>query len=274
MGPRRILLAAAVAATTGCSLLVSTSGLTSDGSPPPSQADAAEGGTTDGPPPAIEAGTPDAPADVDAGPPSPCKGTHAFCDDFDRTNAPESGWSSTSVTPGVATMSIVDDRAVSAPRALFTKLPRREPAGAVQYAVLEKTLSGSFSKAIISWDMFVVRPAFQNGDINVGVGCFSGRVDNTRGYGCMSIGADYASLMGATIGPFPWDRWVHMELTMPADGAPSVRVDNGTTETGNYEIEASVGSPELRIDLGLHGYNRPAPAFTVYYDNLVVDVLP
>ena len=250
---------------------MSTSGLTSDG-PTPSPPDAAESAAPDAPPPAVDGGK-DAPVDVDAGPPSPCKGTPAFCDDFDRTNAVHSGWTNFSLSDGAGVaLSIVGDRAVSSPSALLTKLPRREASGPAQCAVLDKTVGGSCSRAAVSWDMYVVRPTFVSGDINVGVGCFSGRAGNVRGSGCMSIGPDYVSALGATLAQLAWDRWVHFEVTMPADAVPQIRVDKGETVTGAYEIEASAGDPEVRIALGLHGYNKPAPAFTVYYDNFVVDV--
>jgi hypothetical protein len=266
---RWLVILATLASSTGCTLLVSTSGLVGD-APAPGP-DASDAPPADSPP--VEAST-DAAIDVaEAGPKSPCAASHVFCDDFDRTNAPASGWTGQDVSPK-GMLSLSPTRAVSAPSALFTKLPRRNPADVTEAATLSQVILKSFTKITIAYDMFIEKPDFTDGDINVGVGCFSARYNNTRGATCMSVGADYTGVFNTQLGPWPWDAWVHVVLTMPTEGSPSATITStgGTrTATGNYEIEVAVGEPDIRMELGLQSYNKPAPGFTAYYDNVVID---
>lgn len=267
---RRWLVILATLASTGCTLLVSTSGLVGDGPVP--GPDASDAPSTDSPP--VEAST-DSPVDVlaDAGPKSPCAASHLFCDDFDRTNAAASGWTRSDVS-AKGTLSLSPTRAVTAPYALFTQLPRRNPTDVTESATLTQIIQRSFTKITIAYDTFIERPDFSDGDINVGVGCFNARYNNTRGATCISVGADYSGVFQTQLGPWPWDRWVHVELSMPVEGVPSATITStaGTkTVTGSYEISVDVGEPDIRVELGLQSYNKPAPGFTAYYDNVVID---
>lgn len=264
----------AFAASTGCSLLVSTSGLTSDGTSPPSP-----DGATDAIATSDVVSTPDAPeasvdgggADGEGGLVSPCASTHLFCDDFDRTNAPVSGWSFDTVTAG-ASLAISPSRAVTLPGALMAKAPRRASSDAIHYATLSKYITRSaFTKAVISWDMYAEKPTFETNDINVGVACFGVRANNMRGRSCMSLGPDYTTVLSTNLGPWKWDRWVHVELTLPTAGAPSIRLDDGAPTTGTYEVDVLVAEPEIGLELGTLSYNKPAPPLTVYNDNVVID---
>jgi hypothetical protein len=257
----------------GCSFLVSTSGLASGDR---TSADAATDGSDDG----LDAGmdaTKDGPGDAPAAPDSAARfcgaaGT-AFCDDFDRNGAPKDGWSEQEVSLG-SSLAFSTVRAVSGPTSLLAMNPAR-PASATDatYAVLGRDLAVTAARMVVVFDVYVVRPAFQTTDVNMGIACLGLRTAGVRDHLCISVGADYVGFAGTNGTALTFDAWVHVEATVDHSGTPIATVKIGKdVYTGLPDRTNETTRPDLVfLDLGLHGYNEPAPAFTVFYDNVTID---
>ena len=258
----------AVLAATGCTLLVSTENLAGTGEP--TEAGAVDGSSAGAD---AEAGRiePDAspPArDAEAG--SPCTGSvHAFCDDFDRASPPATGWTFGRVDPG-SELSLREDRSRSAPKALFARNARRPAsAGVATYATVNKNILGPWRRFVAEFDMYLVAPMWMAGDINAGVVCFGFRSSSDGKEACVSINEASITAGGVTGPAFPLDAWVHVTLDVsPAGGSVTI----GAASTAFvFAPGTPSGETSAYIEIGILGYNQPAPEYQAYYDNLTFD---
>lgn len=265
----------------GCSLLVSTNGLsdgdtaTPDGGP----------GIGDGPAAidsASEAAAPDAGPDArDAA--SPCRSKHLFCDDFDTGDSKPIGrWDSLIENAGPI---ILDTSMfVSPPRALHVTMP---PGAGVRASKLRKTLSPTSPKSTLDVDLFVTGPtggSFVEVD-PIGITLSPAPSGFTKHgiaiaiYPTKTVLQYYASppADGGTTttveSPFtlPTSRWVHLTITVdytPAiplvaiaiDGMPSTRITPGGT-----------APTSLGLEVGVIYTSAANTDFAVVTDNVVVD---
>ena len=109
----RGLAVTSLALVAACSLLVSTGDLAREGAAPVLDGASNDESSADG----------SAPADGDAAqaPPSPCASAHVFCDDFDDGGLDlASRWND--ITADKGTLALSSERAVTAPRALRTRV--------------------------------------------------------------------------------------------------------------------------------------------------------
>lgn len=247
------------------------SGLT----PPPnasSDGGALQDAFTDG---AVESSSgSDAAAPADVSVTAPCAGGHAFCVDFDQsTDVLGGAWDAQRVdTNGQATVSSA--RALSLPNALELRMDRRSSTAPDAYAVVEKTFGGKLRRMLLEYDMYFEPTTWQAGDINSGflVISFAGTNQDVT----FSIGEDYFGMQspGGTSsgnGAFPFGEWVHVRVDVdPVGGRLSASIGKGQL-TKTWQGRSPDSGTGMFLSLGISGYNKPAPAFHVFYDNVVVD---
>jgi hypothetical protein len=155
-----MLVAMAVGAAAGCSLLVDTSGFSGGAT-----ADGADDAEADGAGADAGAGTPPGDAAADApmeAAPGVCDAT--FCDDFDQ--GPLGGkWDALNVS-SEATPALTSN-AVSPPAAFEVDLPARTSGGTERFAYLAKTLPTTARTLDCRFRLNVVVPPPGNGDVGL-----------------------------------------------------------------------------------------------------------
>jgi hypothetical protein len=263
--------ALALALAAGCSLIVSTSGL-SDGD------DTAGDAATEVSTSPADAGPGDAPPDVrtEAGSETSvpfCKqAAHAFCDDFERQGPVAGGWTGMDVFSGGASLTLSNERAVSLPTSLRASHPARV-AGAVgtTYAILERHTELTAQRVTIAFDIYVPKPAFQAGESTMGIACFGIRKGGSYDSVCISLAADYVAFAGSSGDPITFDAWVHVSASIDHGGMATATI-GASQRSGPPTRQGQPATPD-RIDLsiGLHAYNDPVSAFTAFYDNVTID---
>lgn len=254
---RRSLAGFAVGALAGCGFLVDTGGLAGEGAAQDAGSDART----------VEPAT-DAAAPPDAAAGRFCdRAPHAFCADFDG-DALREGWTSDSEEVG-GTLSLVNPTATHPSRALLAKMPRRETAKG--YASLGKTLDIAWRRVVMSFDVYVERPAFLAGDSNAGLICFAFYAGSEADGTCMSVASEYVGF-GVDKPPLRYDSWLHATFDVdPIAKIARAEVD-GVVFEGPVSVPASGGAQRIEIQLGVLGYNVPAPAFAATYDDITIDL--
>jgi hypothetical protein len=263
----RRLLGVGLVACTSCSLLTDLNGYSGGASP------VAEGGA-DAPGAAPDADAPDAPdASADAGP-FCVPGAHAFCADFD-TGDLLAGWTRPNVD-AIGAVTLATDRSVSPARSMLATLSRRSSNAPSQYALLEEELAG-FHRTRVEFDFYPKAPSWQNGDVNSGIFVLYFYSPAIAGGGdgvALSMGRDYTTLgaLGTSLDgtPLPTDQWLHARVDV--DPAGSIDATFGPVHfNGTFAALPQGPSSVTSLQLGISGYNQPAPEFRVYYDNVTVD---
>jgi hypothetical protein len=262
--------AAFVALLQACSFLVSTSSLTSD------TADATDTGeasvVVDG---SDEGIAPD--AGKDGGERFCLREKHDFCEDFDGPDASAAGsddWRTGADPPAMVTIST--EQSASAPAALAATTPRLPADAGKPYASMFREFSGPWRRTVFQYDVFVVRPLWQSGDVNFGSFCMALRSDGQSNGPCMSFGEAYSNvgLDGeyANGNAMQTGRWVHVKVDLDPSG--NLEVDLGeqvmTLQFVPYHPNAN---PRTGFEVGILAYNAPVPDFHVYVDNVTVDFL-
>lgn len=264
---------------TACSLFTDLSGLSSNvvivngegGSP------TIEGGTAGG-----EAGAGDGGArDGDAGDgstlpgASPCTdGAHSLCVDFEDPSALADFQSDVG---DVGSIAVSTGRATSGTHALRAELPRHATSDPAQHVVVRyRDIPHPWTHLTAEFSMFIEDTAWEGGDVNLALALVQMK----------SQGADYdaflwiqptSSQLGATSTgyrggpPIPTNEWMRVRLEMDPQGRVKGRFGATQLEDVVFTASAPGDQPSLVVGLGLFGFNHPAPAVVVYYDDLTID---
>jgi hypothetical protein len=269
---RRALMSGLAAALGACSVLEDFSGLsggeqatvTGDARADTSIVDG--GGTTDGT---------TRPPDGEAGPAAFCQpGAHAFCSDFDKGTLLDVWTEKREEFGGRVELSTA--RSLSPSGSLFTTLPRRGDINTTYYSFIRKEFPGNWRRMVASFDVYVENQVWQVGDVNSGIASFGFVAQNVQVYGAISLGRDYVSIgfsdhPGKNGKALPRDAWVHFACEV--DPATLVRcvIDGETLDIPITNPATPGAAQRMAFDLGIAGYNDPAPEYRVHYDNVTVD---
>jgi hypothetical protein len=233
------------------------------------------GGTKDAG--ASDAAVTDAAADAPSDAPSGdggrfCAGSnHAFCADFDE-GAVDDGWDGKQIDLG----SIVASTAqrVSSPNAALITMPRRSDVSPLAYATLYKKWPG-FVHVVVDFDAFIVAPAWQNGDINSGVFTMAFTSSTANEDLNVSVGRTYTTVgnpgADANGAELPTDRWIHFHFDVDPAKSMIATIDGKPFNSTWPALVPGTGRSTV-VTIGVSGYNRPAPEYKVYYDDLTVDL--
>ena len=199
--------------------------------------------------------------------------THTFCADFDEGSA-TAGWSSTQVDPDGA-LSLSTSTFTSSPASLRATMARRSSSSPGEYATVDEKVTG-WPHVVVDFDVYLEPPSFQNGDINSGImslSYFSGSVNASA---TISVGASYITVgtLGAPINgtPMPTSTWLHVHFDVDPQGTFDAKIGAQTFHQTFAALTPGT-SPVLFLELGVLGFNQPAPAYAVQYDNVTMDVL-
>ncbi|HSO37342.1 MAG TPA: hypothetical protein VLT33_32670 [Labilithrix sp.] len=249
-----------------CTLVTNLDGLAGD--PPVAPETGTEGSTGDtGGPDVVTADAVD--SAPDAG--SFCTAGHTFCADFDE-GALSLGWTRQHVDAKAAIE--LSTAHFTSPTSSFHASVERRAANDLENALLGKELTGSWRRLVVAFDVLIEGPAWQSGDSNAAFLAvyFDGTGPTNEIY--FPVGNGYAQVTGPgmniPIDAPPVDRFFHVRLDIEPGVGVSVEV-NGKAYQGTPS--AFVGGPGLKtvINLGITGYNAPVPAFSAFYDNVVID---
>lgn len=234
-------------------------------------------------------GAPDAvpAADADAGlrdadaPPRFCQADTgaAFCSDFEEGGYLD-GWTLEEVGSRGA-IQLASDRASSGKRSVKLTLARRE--SEVETVSLVHVTLGSWRSALVRANVYLVAPAWKVGDVNAGI---LGLLYGSQGAAFdtyVSVGELYTAFGSASVNsppnaaPFPTGRWTPVEILLRlvgATGTASYKVDGSPTGSTTFPVPAPGPNPKTALLLGVHGFNKPCPAFEVYYDDVTITLDP
>ncbi|MFO0667124.1 MAG: hypothetical protein U0174_24440 [Polyangiaceae bacterium] len=211
--------------------------------------------------------------DVNGRPGSPCSTPHDFCDDFDSSDNPIAKWTDQTVDAKGSINTTAN--AQSSPRAVEMHMARRSADNPDAYAIISKRFDG-WRPMRVEYDMFLKQPSWQPDDVNAGFFHvdFVGTSPTTRDI-TISVGSNYKSVGGSVQvpghSPLPTDTWVHFRFDIdPLKGRVAALVGNDEV-TGTWSAFAVPSSASTVVSIGVLGYNEPAPAFDVIYDNVTVD---
>ena len=272
-------IACGAAGATGCLYLVDLNGLSGGETTPAdgSLGDGALGGDTNaivdaasGADARSDAATADAAVEA-----SPCTASHAFCADFDHGGV-SLGWTTTTNdTPGTLAL---DDLALSAPHAMRTMRPQ-PTVGAV--TLFQKQLVMGWRRVILQADIYLSAPAWQPGDVNIGLmevsfdsdTVHSGTlyfIDPVHAEGTIEHLPDTAERYLPVDAPSP-ARWVHMLVDFDPAGHVHYEVD-GVSFDRTFAAVTPGPNPAIYVGVGALQYNMPAPAVDVRFDNVFADM--
>lgn len=216
----------------------------------------------------------EAEAGVEASVPFCTQSSHTFCADFDEGDV-LLGWSSNQVdTDG--TLGLSTSNALSSPAAAHMTMARRGSSAPTENATISKGFA-AWQRIVTDVDVYLVAPAWQQGDVNSGfftMGFYSSATSDAM---ALSIGANYVTV-GAPGGvssngtTFPTDQWVHVHVDVDPAGTFSMTIGTQSFQK-TFPAMDGTGSPHMYVNLGISGYNEPAPAFDVSYDNVTIDLL-
>lgn len=203
-------------------------------------------------------------------------GAHAFCDDFEGGPL-LSNWDAVTIDLG-GKVELSTTRAFAGKRSLFTTLPRRGNVDTYYAATVRRSRSGKWSRAIINMEVWVEPVVWQAGDVNSGVLAVAFESNGpSKGIALSldrtgtTLGVDDETLPQGPV--FPEGRWVHVMLDIDPSSSVELKVDGTTHAKKNLAAPwMAGGSPSLRLELGVNGYNDPAPEYAFYYDNVTVDL--
>jgi hypothetical protein len=196
---------------------------------------------------------------------------HAFCADFDQ-GALADGWDDT-YQDFNSTLVLSTKRALSAPGSASITMPRRESGASAAYATLIKRFTG-WKRIVIDFDAYIEAPTFLSGDVNSGMLTIESYSEPNQNVGiAVSVGEVYTTVgnpgTASNGAPLSWDRWFHVHFDVTPTKSFSAVID-GQAFAGTWS--ATMGTdPKTIIGIGVAGYNKPAPEFRFYYDNVTID---
>jgi hypothetical protein len=254
---------------------VADAGVASDAAP----GDAAPGDA------APDDAAPDDAAPSDAAPSvsfcAPFTSPNIFCADFDGAD-PLAGWSTQAVDPlGVLMPSNV--RALSAPRALFSSLPRRPDGSPKITALVAKRYDGDWRRVVVELDVNVEGIDWQANDSNASLLSIEYRSRDSSTASYLVFGPNYTNLTTDLVNgqvwktndrpgaPTPTDTWLHIKLDVdPINGTITGQAGPNSYALSFTPIAASV-FPFLAVLVGVNGFNVPAPRIAAHYDNVTIE---
>lgn len=259
-----LLGVASSAALGACSLFVDTSGFATGDVIVLSEAGAAEaasavdvdGGASGG----------DATTTGEAGA-SPCGTAHAFCADFEGPKY-QAGWDSIDddVPGGILDTGV---GAFESGKGLRAFLPRRDAVKG--YATLGKHIQTPLRRVVVDFDMKLDAVLTQPSDNTVGLICVALYAGSTQGGVCLGVGPGF-SPFGVTNGPtLDTGRWVHGHVELDPASQTATALVGGKSYSSTWTRPTGTGTQQVFVQLGALGYNLPAPAVGVAFDNVVVD---
>ena len=204
-------------------------------------------------------------------------GAALFCDDFEAGELLETWTFRQTQFGGKAEHST--GKAQSGSRSLFASLPRRGNLNTNYAASVSKRMPGAWRHVKVNLDVWLDPVSWQAGDINSGILAFAYNSD-TQSHGiALSIDKDSTTLgVGQDSRPpgadFPEGKWVHLTLDADPESAVELRMDGVVIGQGTANGWAAGANPDMTLQLGVLGYNDPAPEYAVYYDNVVVELVP
>lgn len=196
---------------------------------------------------------------------------HAFCADFDDGVALKDAWDMQFDVGSAAAIST--KQASSAPNSAFITMARREANAPTAYGVLNKVFTG-WARTVVDFDAYIEAPAFLSGDVNSGIVTISFYSDPNIDVGVAVSAGDGYVTVGTPGTPgsgkqMPNGRWFHLHFDVDPKSSLSAKIDD---EIFKDTWTSSAGSnPRTVVSIGISGYNRPAPAYNVYYDNVTID---
>lgn len=209
--------------------------------------------------------------DRDTGPARFCETfTGTFCADFDEGVVLD-GWSyETADAPGTHELSM----SPSLSRALHSTMPRRSNAKA--RISLTKSFPGNFRRFVLDCDVHLVTPDWMSGDINAALLEIDFESDSKNEAFYLTSGRDYTDIgligLAALTGePLPTSAPFHVQITLDPAGQWDAKVGEQVFHKTFAPIVAGA-NPEISFELGVIGFNAPAPTFDVYYDNVTIDL--
>ena len=202
-------------------------------------------------------------------------GAHTFCDDFDGPGALGDGWSNVDKTSG--TLELSTSTFLSAPRALTATLPRRPQGAPADQATLVKQINGPWKHTVIECDVLVDPTTWQSSDINSGAFALTLFGENGSATFTLSIAETYSSLNGPPqpgTGPaVPTGTWQHWKIDLQLDGTITATLGTIVLSAKGQLPAPTAGGSGTILELGVLGYNAPAPAFGFHFDNVTIDLL-
>jgi hypothetical protein len=223
----------------------------------------------------------------DAGAASPgafCRTRDAgFCRDFDDVAGPFVGWTRSRVTAG-STGSLDTSTSSSAPASFHVTMPETAASADSAYAYAEQSFAGlsKWPSVHATFDVSFAAPAWKTEHRNIAIAELFYETGTTRhevyvlvAEGRIDIGANLPDAFEGRsfAGAFPYGRWVpvSLDVSAPASGQVAIRltIDGSTVIEDSFPVTGDDQVTELRLDVGLHNFNRPEPAFDLHYDNVV-----
>ena len=208
---------------------------------------------------------------VDATPRFCLPGVHSFCDDFD-IGAPLASWDGQYLDPkGGLSVSML--RAKSATGSLLSTMARRGASDPHAQSTVYKQFAG-VRRVIVEFDVFLETPSFASGDVNSGIVGIFFSSSTPKAAVALSVGKGYTTLgnPGTSVNSaaLTGDTWLHARFDF--DPAGTVQGSIGASSWQQTFPAYFVGTdPETSLQLGVNGYNQPAPELRVFYDNVTID---
>lgn len=261
----------------GCSLFADLGGLSSDERVvfvPIMDGGAAEAGTRAGP---EDSSTRDDAATDASNGSSFCVGrTSALCADFDDIQNLDS-WGQ-SLDPDAGTIGLDTSHARSGPRALRATMPRREDLNQSKLALAYWVASRPWARVVVELDVFVEPLAWVPGDINAGILIIELNSSVSSEHVFLTLGEAYSQVGSSNFvsstGPaMPQDNWVHVRIDFDPKGTLNAKLGVNVLPTANFPALTQGNNPNIRLGLGISSFNDPVPEFTVYYDNVTLDLI-
>ena len=124
----------------------------------------------------------------------------------------------------------------------------------------------------MDFDVFLEQPAFMAADSNAGLFCAGFYAGTNEDGTCMSVAPTYTIFTGN--GPaFPTERWVHVRYDVdPQAKVGAMEVNGAPFAKGPFTLPAGSGAPRMLVQVGVLGYNVPAPAFSATFDNVTIEL--
>lgn len=214
---------------------------------------------------------------------TPCASPHAFCDDFEVSSIAER-WTSRDVDTG-GRVEQSTARAAQGSRSLSVYLPAQPGDGVFRTASVRKAFEMPWRHALVDVDMWLEPVATNVADKGSGLLSWyyqakgDGGANIQKGVYFTVLGS--RTFIGVTDDPapgsqpkFPENRWVHVHLDVDPTSSVEVTVEGSQwLKTSVKDKWLSGGTPTMFFVLGVIGYapDGSSPAYSVYYDNAVVD---
>jgi hypothetical protein len=130
---------------------------------------------------------------------------------------------------------------------------------------------------VIEFDVLVEPSAWQAGDVNSGAVALTLFGGNGSATFTVSIAQNYTSLNGApqpgSGPPVPTGTWHHWKIDLQLDGTITATLGTSVLSAmAQLPAPTNTGSGVI-LELGVLGYNAPAPAFAFHFDNVTIDLL-